>query len=136
MGPAARAQEPVSYTHLDVYKRQVLGGGFNSNPAGRFWETVFDLPLTVPQDRRQWFRPLFLDARGQPAFHGGVAVNAALQPVDATGDAVYANLWAAGALLAHADPILERSLEGVAIASGVTAAEAICSRDAATIQAG
>ncbi|MBE2239160.1 MAG: anaerobic glycerol-3-phosphate dehydrogenase subunit B [Caldilineaceae bacterium] len=111
----------------------VLGGGFNSTPAGRFWEVIFDLPLTVPQDRRQWFRPLFLDARGQPAFHGGVAVNAALQPVDATGDAIYANLWAAGSLLAHADPILERSLEGVAIASGVAAAEAVKTKSTAAV---
>jgi len=103
----------------------VLGGGFDSNHEGRFWETVFDLPLTVPQDRKQWFRPLFLDERGQPAFRGGVAVNDALQPVDAAGTPLYANLWAAGGLLAHADPILERSLEGVAIASAVAAAEKV-----------
>jgi glycerol-3-phosphate dehydrogenase subunit B len=43
-------------------------------PHGRFWESVFDLPLTVPQDR-QWFRPRFLDPAGQPIFRGGVAVN-------------------------------------------------------------
>jgi len=103
----------------------VLGGGFDSNHAGRFWETVFDLPLTVPQDRKQWFRPLFLDERGQPAFRGGVAVNDALQPVNDAGGVVYANLWAAGGLLAHADPILERSVEGVAIASAVAAVEKV-----------
>ncbi|MFN3332724.1 MAG: FAD-binding protein, partial [Caldilinea sp.] len=103
----------------------VLGGGFDSNHEGCFWETVFDLPLTVPQDRKQWFRPLFLDERGQPAFRGGVAVNDALQPVDAAGAPVYANLWAAGGLLAHADPILERSLEGVAIASAVAAVDKV-----------
>jgi len=105
----------------------VLGGGFNSDHTGRFWETVFDLPLTVPQDRRQWFRPSFLDAEGQPAFRGGVAVDDAFQPVDKAGKVVYANLWAAGGLLAHMDPILERSLEGVAIASAVAAVERIAS---------
>ena len=103
----------------------VLGGGFNSDHTGRFWETVFDLPLTVPQDRRAWFRPDFLDAQGQPAFRGGVAVNDAWQPVDAAGRVIFANLWAAGGLLAHMDPILERSLEGVAIASAVAAVEQI-----------
>jgi len=105
----------------------VLGGGFNSDHTGHFWETVFDLPLTVPQDRRQWFRPGFLDPQGQPAFRGGVAVNDAFQPVDAAGKVVYANLWAAGGLLAHMDPILERSLEAVAIASAVAAVERIAS---------
>ncbi|MCS6826947.1 MAG: glycerol-3-phosphate dehydrogenase subunit GlpB [Caldilinea sp.] len=103
----------------------VLGGGFDSNPSGRFWETIFDLPLTTPQDRRQWFRPLFLDPQGHPALRGGVAVNDAFQPIDAAGNVVYANLWAAGGLLAHADPIAERSLEGIAIVSAVAAVEAI-----------
>jgi glycerol-3-phosphate dehydrogenase subunit B len=103
----------------------VLGGGFNSDHTGRFWESLFDLPLTVPQDRRAWFRPRFLDPQGQPAFRGGVAIDDALQPVDAAGNVVYANLWAAGGLLAHMDPILERSLEGVAIASAVAAVDEI-----------
>ena len=103
----------------------VLGGGFNSDHTGRFWESIFDLPLTVAQDRREWFRPRFFDPAGQPVFHGGVAVNDTLQPVDAAGRTVFRNLWAAGGLLAHCDPILERSLEGIAIATGVAAAEAI-----------
>jgi glycerol-3-phosphate dehydrogenase subunit B len=103
----------------------VLGGGFDSNHEGRFWETIFDLPLTTPPDRQQWFRPLFLDPQGHPALRGGVAVNEAFQPIDAAGNVVFNNLWAAGGLLAHADPIAERSLEGVAIASAVAAVEAI-----------
>ncbi len=103
----------------------VLGGGFNSDHTGRFWETVFHLPLTTPQDRRQWFRPLFLDPQGQPVFHSGVAVNGSFQPVDGAGQAVYEKLWAAGGSLAHADPIAERSLEGLAIATGVAAAQAM-----------
>ena len=111
----------------------VLGGGFFSNHEGRFWETIFDLPLTVAQDRRRWFRPLFLDPQGQPAFRGGIAVNDAFQPVDAAGKIVYANLWAAGGGLAHTDPILERSLEGVAITSGVAAVTALITRDATTM---
>lgn len=103
----------------------VLGGGFSSNHAGRFWEVIFDLPLTVVQDRREWFRPLFFDPAGQPVFHGGVAVNDSFQPIDNNGRTVLGNLWAAGGLLAHADPILERSLEGVAVATGIAAADSI-----------
>ncbi len=100
----------------------VLGGGFSSDPTGRCVEDVFDLPLTVPQDRRKWFRPEFLDAAGQPVFRGGVAVDDNLRPVDGEGRVVFANLWAAGGALAEADPIVERSLEGIAIATGMAAA--------------
>ncbi len=103
----------------------VLGGGFHSDHTGRFWETIFDLPLTVPQERRAWFRPQFLDPQGQPVFRGGVRVDERLQPLRADGAPVYANVWAVGGALAEADPILERSLEGIAIATGIAAAERI-----------
>ena len=103
----------------------VLGGGFNSDHTGRFWETVFDLPLTVAQDRSQWFRHQFLHPQGQPVFSGGVAVNQHFQPVDKAGKVVYNNLWAAGSALAHTDPIRERSLEGIAISTGIVAGKII-----------
>jgi glycerol-3-phosphate dehydrogenase subunit B len=111
----------------------VLGGGFNSDHHGRCWETVFDLPLSVPQDRSQWFRPLFLDAEGQPVFRGGVTVNGQFQPLDGRGGVVFRNLWAAGGLLAGADGLQERSLEGIALASGVAAAEAAVAALAAPV---
>ena len=103
----------------------ILGGGFDSEHTGRVWEVIFDLPLTAPQQRSQWFRPDFFDPAGQPIFHGGVAVDEHWQPVDGEGQLVFSNLWAAGSALAHADPILERSLEGLAISTGVAAAQKI-----------
>jgi glycerol-3-phosphate dehydrogenase subunit B len=54
-----------------------------------------------------------------------VAVDVHGQPVDAQGRVVYTNLWAAGSVLAGTDPVLERSMEGVALASAVAAAERI-----------
>jgi len=103
----------------------ILGGGFSSDAAGRLWEVVFDLPLSAPPDRNQWFRSEFLDPRGQPIFQAGVEVDSGYRPVDATGQPVYDNLWAAGGLLAHADPLRERSLEGLSIAAGRGAALAL-----------
>jgi glycerol-3-phosphate dehydrogenase subunit B len=103
----------------------LLGGGFNSDHTGRFWEVLFDLPLRVPPRRVEWFHPHFLHPHGQPIFSGGVLVDERWQPVDHAGQRVYDNLWAAGALLAHADPIRERSVEGLAITTGVAAAQAI-----------
>lgn len=101
----------------------VLGGGFQSDHHGRFWETIFNLPLSVAQDRSQWFRPLFMDPEGQPVFHGGVTVNSQFQPLDGRGGVAYRNLWAAGGLLAGADPLQEHSREGVSLAAGVAAGE-------------
>jgi glycerol-3-phosphate dehydrogenase subunit B len=102
-----------------------LGGGFNSDHSGRAWETLFNLPLSGPNDRGQWFRPHFLDPAGQPIFQAGVVVNSAWQPTGAGGNTLYRNLWAAGNLLAHADTIRTRSHEGLAVASAAAAAQAI-----------
>lgn len=102
----------------------IMGGGFNSDHTGRVWETIFDLPLTVPQTRSQWFNPVFINPAGHPVFSGGVEVSDAMQPVDGDGAVVYGNLWAAGDLLANDNPILQRSLEGAAIATGFAAGQA------------
>ena len=100
----------------------ILGGGIDSDHTGKVWETVFDLPLATPRERGHWFRARFFDPAGHPIFRSGVSVNREFQPVDANGARVYKNVWAAGNTLAHADPILERSLEGTAIATGIAAA--------------
>jgi glycerol-3-phosphate dehydrogenase subunit B len=110
----------------------ILGGGFTGSSAGRLREDVFDLPLNAPDGRSEWIRSEFLDPRGQPIFQAGVTVNDNFQPVDANNDVLYGNLWAAGGLLAHADPIRERSLEGLAIATGRTATLAVLSQDGTT----
>ena len=99
----------------------ILGGGFGSDYTGKVWEVVFDLPLTVPQSHDQWFNPEFLNPAGHPVFHGGVAVNHDLQPVNGAGQPIYDNLWAVGELLAHDNPIQQRGMEGAAVVTGVTA---------------
>ncbi|HEY81127.1 MAG TPA: glycerol-3-phosphate dehydrogenase subunit GlpB [Anaerolineae bacterium] len=95
----------------------ILGGGFDSDFTGRVQEVIFDLPVDAPQKRRDWFHPDFLAPDGHPLFRGGLRVAADFRPVDRDGRAVFKNLWAAGNLFADADPIAERSMEGVAIAT-------------------
>ncbi len=102
-----------------------LGGGLGSDHNGRTWEAVFGLPVAAPPRREEWFRSQFFDPDGHPIYSAGVAANCAFQPVDAAGARVLSNVWVAGSLLAHADPILERSLEGIAVATGLAAAKRI-----------
>ncbi|MCL4861377.1 MAG: glycerol-3-phosphate dehydrogenase subunit GlpB [Caldilineaceae bacterium] len=126
----ATSARPLSHRagHVLLATGGILGGGFNSDHTGRIWETVFDLPLTAPAERSGWFHHHFLHAGGHPIFSAGAPVNNAWQPVNANGDMVYDNLWAAGGVLAHADPIRERSLEGLAIATAIAAVGAIIHR--------
>jgi glycerol-3-phosphate dehydrogenase subunit B len=107
----------------------ILGGGINTDHTGKVWEVALNLPVAAPARRTEWFRPRFLDPAGHPIFRAGVAVNCDFQPIDAQGVRVYANVWAAGGVLAQADPILTRSMEGIAIATGVAAARHVI-RDA------
>jgi glycerol-3-phosphate dehydrogenase subunit B len=106
----------------------ILGSGFNSDADGRVWEVILDLPLTTPQDRSEWFDGRFLSPGGHPVYTGGVMVNKDFQPVAGDGSLLYENLWVAGHMLAGADPILERSVEGIAIVSGIAAGKAIATR--------
>jgi len=97
----------------------LLGGGFAGEVTGRVREVVFDLPLDAPQKRSQWFRPDFLAAEGHPVFRGGLRIGPDFRPLGADGGPAYENLWAAGNLFADCDPIAERSMEGVAIATAL-----------------
>jgi glycerol-3-phosphate dehydrogenase subunit B len=103
----------------------ILGGGFDSNIDGRVWEKIFDLPLTVPQNRSDWFEASFLSQTGHPVFNGGIPVNKDFQPIDKAGKPLFTNLWAAGNVLAQYDPIQERSLEGTAVVTGIAAGVAL-----------
>jgi glycerol-3-phosphate dehydrogenase subunit B len=123
----ATSARPIKHyaRHFLLATGGLLGGGFNSDHTGRCWETLFDLPLTITQDRNAWFHHQFLHPQGQPVFTGGVAVNSEFQPMDNAGEVIYNNLSVAGSALAHTDPIRERSLEGIAISTGIAASKAI-----------
>jgi glycerol-3-phosphate dehydrogenase subunit B len=99
-----------------------VGGGLDAQ-RNRVCETLFDLPVQYPQNRKEWFNPQLLNAAGQPFNSFGVEVNKDLQPVDPAGKVVYRNLFAAGGILAHADSMAEKSGGGVAISTGYVAGE-------------
>ncbi len=97
-----------------------VGGGLDSD-RGRIFETLLDLPIKYPKNRREWFKPRLLAAEGQPFNCFGVEVNENLQPVDPEGRVIYSNLFAAGAIIAHGDSMSEKSGGGIAISTGYLA---------------
>jgi glycerol-3-phosphate dehydrogenase subunit B len=105
----------------------VAGGGVRTDQAGAVWETALGLPLNAPAERGQWFSPRFLDERGHPIYHAGVATDGQMRPLDADGKVVYANVAVAGAALAGSDPIRERCYSGLALATGWKAAQVLSS---------
>jgi len=94
-----------------------VGGGLDSE-RGRIYETLLGLPVRYPLDRKRWFNPRLLAARGQPFNEFGVEVDENLQPVDLRGQVVHSNLFAAGGIIAHADSMSEKSGGGIAISTG------------------
>ncbi|MDP8959780.1 MAG: glycerol-3-phosphate dehydrogenase subunit GlpB [Actinomycetota bacterium] len=101
----------------------ILGGGIHAGHDGSLAEKLFRLPVAGPSDRRHWFHGDFLDPRGHAVYRAGLRVDARLRPLDDQGRAAYRNLFAAGGSLAGAEVLRERSLEGVALATGYAAGQ-------------
>jgi glycerol-3-phosphate dehydrogenase len=99
----------------------LLGGGVKTAYDGSITETVFNLPISGSAQRTEWLAREFFAPGGHAIFQVGVEVNRDFQPIDSHGQSIYDNVIVAGASLAHYDPIRERSLEGVAIASAFSA---------------
>jgi len=95
----------------------ILGGGITTNIDGEAREVVFDLPVSAPDSRLNWFRQEFMHKEGHPIYRAGLTVNESFQPVNGHGP-VYDNVYAAGTTLSHCEVIRERSFEGVALATG------------------
>ncbi len=108
-------------------------GGFESGALtmdsyGRITERVLGLPLAGLHETDLadgW--PVHGDYWGdpQPLFRVGVRVDPAMRVLDAAGQPVYENLYAAGGLLAGATRWQEKSGEGIALGSAVAAVDTI-----------
>lgn len=101
----------------------ILGGGIITNEDGYAQESVFGLPVTTPDSRSQWFKNEFLSEGSHPIYKSGVRVDPSFHPVDNLNEVIYQNLYAIGSAIGNCDPIRERSLEGIALATGFNVAE-------------
>jgi glycerol-3-phosphate dehydrogenase subunit B len=105
----------------------ILGGGISVDH-GYAQERVFGLPLTPALQPSQWFHDKFLVNQGHPLFRTGIHTDVEFHPLNDSGEVIFSNLHIVGAALANCDPIRERSLEGIALASGFKVARIIAER--------
>ncbi|AKU64761.1 glycerol-3-phosphate dehydrogenase [Schaalia meyeri] len=114
-------------TRIETRSLILAAGGFESGALdmdsyGTVRETICGLPVMGATGQL-----LHADFWGddQPLFLSGLAVDDSMRVVDADGEPVYANLYAAGGNLAGATRWREKSGEGIALASALTAVDAI-----------
>lgn len=99
-----------------------IGGGLKANDE-KVFEPIFNLPLSQPPSREDWFRDSFFSDLPHPIHYAGILTDASFQPVDGRGDMILENVWAAGSILAHHHWIDEKSREGIEISTGYMAAK-------------
>ena len=115
---AAARHKPHRFERYVVATGGILGGGIVTNHRGQAREVVFDLPVSLPESRLDWFEQDFMDPKGHPIYQAGLKVNQQFQPLNGGSQPVYQNVYAAGTALSHGEVIRERSFEGVALATG------------------
>ncbi len=98
-------------------------GGLQLDSHGGLREAVLGLPVDGPPEGERGLSARHLDH--QPLMAAGVRAGADGRVVDGDGSVVWGNLWAAGAIVAGAQPWREKSGEGIAIAGGYRAATGI-----------
>jgi glycerol-3-phosphate dehydrogenase subunit B len=102
----------------------IAGGGLVGHADGRLVEAVLGLPVEAPP-LDEWLAPTPFPPDGHPLERAGIRTDAALRPLDAAGKVVLENVAIAGSLLAGMRYLEERCGDGVAITSGIRAAETL-----------
>ncbi len=100
-----------------------LGGGLSIANNGYAHETIFDLPASALEGNQTPYQSQFLSHQAHPRFQTGIRTNASLQPLGPNSDPLFSNLFAIGSLFQQCDPVRERSLEGIALATAFRAAQ-------------
>jgi glycerol-3-phosphate dehydrogenase subunit B len=97
-----------------------LNGGLVGNQNGHIQESVFDLPVSYVEERKNWTALTPLES--QPYEKYGVRVDDHMRPVGMDGP-LFENLFAAGGILAGADRTLEGSRQGIDLSTAYRAVE-------------
>jgi glycerol-3-phosphate dehydrogenase len=103
----------------------ILGGGVNVDENGYAQDMIFGIPIDIPKSRSHQFQEQFLSRESHPIHTKGLEVDSDLHPLDEKKQIVFRNLYAVGSAIGNCDPIRERSLEGIALATSYKAGESL-----------
>ena len=91
-------------------------------------EPLLNLPVYQPGMRPDWHRFDFMDPRGHAINRAGLEIDDQFRPLDAFGNPVFDNLFAAGSILAHQDWMRMKCGSGMAMATAYAAVNAFLSQ--------
>ncbi len=111
----------TSYTanHYILATGRFMGGGLNAD-RNRISEPLFHLPVFQPGSQEEWFEKSFFDTH--PIHQSGILTDFSLRPIDENEKPILENVRVAGTILSHQNWIVEKSREGIEIATGYWAA--------------
>ncbi len=123
--------------HLDTKGRKVvvqsqgvilasgrfMGGGLYATRRG-IRETLFNLPVFQPGDRKDWHRKELLDSRGHPANQAGLETDDLFRPLNNEGLPAFETVFAAGSILAHQDWMRMKCGSGLAVSTAYASVNA------------
>jgi glycerol-3-phosphate dehydrogenase subunit B len=104
-----------------------LAGGLHAGRQG-VRETILNLRVFHPENRKDWHRDDFLDPRGHPINRAGLEIDDEFRVVDAAGRPIFPGLFAAGSILAHHDWMRMHCGSGLAIVTALGAVRAFIRR--------
>lgn len=102
-----------------------LGGGLFSDYFG-IKESLFDIPVVQPENRRGWHSKDFFNPEGHPVNASGIETDLFFRPLGKNGKPFSENLFAAGSIIANNDWMRLKSGAGSSIATAYAAIESYC----------
>jgi glycerol-3-phosphate dehydrogenase subunit B len=99
-----------------------IGGGLKANEE-KIFEPIFNLPVSQPKSREEWFQKSFFSDSPHPIHQAGVLTDSSFRAIDEKGERILENVWIAGSILSHHHSVDEKSREGIEISTGYMAAK-------------
>ncbi len=124
----ANTQIPLAADHVVLTSGSFMSSGLMADRQ-KIYEPVFGLDVNTELPRSQWANHHFLNGKPHAFASFGVVTNDELRPSQ-SGKTIN-NLYCAGSILGHAQPVEEGSAGGIAISTGWAVAEMIIEQSCA-----